>query len=68
MMYRFLFLGAADNGFYHCEHHNYACDTMAMTCAKHLLKSYPLAGQVFVYRFRGADTCGPMSYVATIER
>lgn len=68
MMYRFLFTGAAGEGFSHCEHRRYPCDADAMMAGRHRLNSRPLASRVDIYRMAGDDTCGLMSHVVSYKK
>lgn len=68
MMYRFLFIGHAGEGFSHCEHAHFEYDIDAFFAARHRLQSHPKADKVYIYRMASNDTCGPMSYVCTYSK
>lgn len=68
MMYRFLFTGAAGEGFSHCEHRRYPSDAGAIIAGRHRLNSRPLANRVDIFRMASGDTWGVMSHVVSYTK
>lgn len=68
MMYRLMIKFNRAVPFSNFKHKCFERDEDAISAAKACLDIYPRAAEVVIYRFFGYDTCGPMSYVTTIER
>lgn len=68
MMYRFNFHDIRDGGFIITRHYEHVCDADAMMNARQRLCNRSWCDRVDIYRMENADTCGPMSHIASYTK